>query len=77
MYTKASNDPNDDSSMGTETESQASAGNDQSLVRMLENGDSNDGGDEFHPNGLQAVDDEKTIEAEEKLDQDMTYDVSG
>ena len=73
MYAEISNDLNDDSSVDADAQSQSSTDNGQSLVKMLENGDSDDG-DEFLPKELLPVDDETTIEAEEKLEREMTYE---
>ena len=72
MYAEMANE-SDGSISEDEIHSRASVENDQSLRDMLEHGDSDEAGDEFHPDEDAEVDDETTMEAEERLGRDMSY----
>lgn len=73
MYAEMESNSNDDEmSIDTETQSQRSQ-NESSLGDMLEHGGSDEDGEDFSPDEVAAVDDETTMEAEERLGRDMSY----
>jgi len=74
MYAEAAKDSDDSMSVEDESQSQSSAENGQSLQDMLEHSESDEAGDEFRPDAVAEVDDETTMEAEERLGRDMSYD---
>lgn len=74
MYADMAKDSGDDEmSIEAEPQSQVSETDDQSLRDMLDHGGSDEDGGDFRPDELSAVDDETTMEAEERLGRDMSY----
>ena len=72
IYAGMEEDSDDLVSDESETQSQSSVGNGQSLREMLEHGES-DEGDEFRPDAAE-FDDETTMEADERLGRDMSFE---
>jgi hypothetical protein len=74
MYAQMSNDSDDSLSSEPDSHSQASADSEgQSLQDLLEHDNGDEGTEEFRPDVVAEVDDETTMEAEERLGRDMSY----